>query len=325
MKRMQNFVPLIVLCAAIVAAGIFPAVAHTTQKSSQKISMTDATGRKIEIADTSKIVSVGGAVTEILYALGAGDRIIAIDQTSTYPAAAMKKPNVGYVRALSPEGVLALGPSLVIAVEEAGPPAAIDVLRNASVPLVLVPQAFDEDGVMKKIRFVAEAAGMSEEGEKLARAIQEDFRTLAGLRERIKDRRRAAFVLALGNGSPIVGGGHTGASAIFKLAGVENAFEKFEGYKPAADEAMIAAQPDAVVMMSERNHAMTADTVFAMPAFAATPAAREKKIVSLPGLYLLGFGPRTAHAARDLAAALYPELSIATLPQRPWTDGGAGK
>lgn len=289
----------------------------------QKTSVTDATGRQVEIADSAKIVSIGGAVTEILFALGLGDRIVAIDQTSTYPAAASKKPNVGYVRALSPEGVLSLSPSVVIAVEEAGPPSAIEVLRNARVPLVLVPQALDEEGVFKKIRLVAEAVGAREEGEKLVRAVQEDFKTLAGLREQIKARRKAAFVLALGQGSPIVGGNHTSVSAIFQLAGINNAFDKVEGFKPAADEAMIAAQPDAVVMMAERNHAMTAETVFAMPAFAATPAAREKKIVALPGLYLLGFGPRTAHAARDLAAALYPELQLANLPARPWTADGA--
>ncbi len=313
-----------VLLSATVISAL--TISYGVARAQQKFTVTDATGRQVEIKDTSRIVSIGGAVTEILYALGLGDRVVAIDQTSTYPAEVLKKPNVGYVRALSPEGVLALTPSVVIAVDDAGPPAAIDVLRNASVPLVLVPQALDEAGVLKKIRFVADAAGVREEGEKLVRALQEDFKLLAGLREKIKERRRAAFVLALGNGSPIVGGGHTTVSAIFKLAGVENAFEKFEGFKPAADEAMIAAQPDAVVMMSERNHAMTADTVFAMPAFAATPAAREKKIVSLPGLYLLGFGPRTAHAARDLAAALYPELQIAALPQRPWTaDGGLKK
>lgn len=305
---------------AVIAAATIPCGVAGAQ---QKFTVTDATGRQVEIKNTSKIVSIGGAVTEILYALGAGDRIVAVDSTSTYPAEATKKPNVGYVRALSPEGVLALAPTLVIAVEEAGPPTAIDVLRNASVPLVLVPQVYDEDGILKKIRMVAEAAGLREAGEKLLLAVKEDFGTLATLRGKIKDRRKAAFVLALGNGSPIVGGGHTTVSGIFRLAGIENAFEKFEGFKPAADEAMIAAQPDAVVMMAERNHATTADTVFAMPAFAATPAAKEKKIVALPGLYLLGFGPRTAHAARDLAAALYPELQLASLPQRPWTaDSG---
>jgi iron complex transport system substrate-binding protein len=85
------------------------------------------------------------------------------------------------------------------------------------------------------------------------------------------------------------------------------------------DEMVLAAAPEAVVVMSERDHALSADTVFALPAFAGTPAAKTRTLVGLPGLYLLGFGPRSAHAAHDLAARLYPELNLPSLPERPWT------
>jgi iron complex transport system substrate-binding protein len=105
----------------------------------QSRTITDAAGRKIEIKDTSRIVSIGGAVTEILYALGLGEKIIAVDSTSTFPSAALKKANVGYMRTLSPEGVLKMSPSLVLAIEGSGPPDAIEILEHASVPFVLVP------------------------------------------------------------------------------------------------------------------------------------------------------------------------------------------
>jgi ABC-type Fe3+-hydroxamate transport system substrate-binding protein len=76
------------------------------------ITVKDATGRPVAISDATRIVSVGGAVTEILYALGLEQRVIAVDTTSLYPPRALaEKPNVGYMRQLSPEGVLALGPS----------------------------------------------------------------------------------------------------------------------------------------------------------------------------------------------------------------------
>jgi iron complex transport system substrate-binding protein len=279
----------------------------------------DAAGRKIEIADASRIASVGGSVTEVLYALGLGDRVIAVDQTSTYPEAAREKKNLGYMRALSAEGVLATSPSLILAIEGSGPPDAIEILQRASVPFVLVPDARDQAGVAKKIRFIAEAAGAREEGEKLSRAVLDDFSVLAAEREKIKEHRKAVFVLAMGQGSPIVGGRETSAEAIFKLAGVDNALDKISGFKPAVDEMVLASAPDAVVVMSDRDHALNADTVFALPAFAGTPAARTRSLVALPGLYLLGFGPRTAHAAHDLAAALYPELKLPSLPARPWT------
>ena len=70
-------------------------------------------------APAGRIVSLGGAATEILYALGCGDRIVAVDVTSRYPAATREKPNVGYYRSLSAEGVLALNPDLIVATDGA--------------------------------------------------------------------------------------------------------------------------------------------------------------------------------------------------------------
>ncbi len=285
--------------------------------------ITDAAGRKVEVTDSTRIVAIGGSVTEILFALGAGDRVIGVDQTSTFPAAALDKKNVGYMRALSPEGVLSLAPSLIIAIEGAGPPEVMEVLKRASVPIVIVPEVHDEGGIVRKIRLIAEAIGV--DGEVLAKAVAADFAALAGIRARITAHRKAVFVLALGGGTPIVAGKNTTADAIFRLAGADNALTGMVGFKPAVAEATLAAEPDAVVIMADRDHAMSAESLFALPAFAGTPAARARRLIGLPGLYLLGFGPRTAHAARDLAAALYPELKLPALPARPWTGAGEGQ
>lgn len=295
-------------------------LAITPGAVAQPHSITDASGRTITIADTSRIISIGGSVTEVLYALGLGGRIIGVDQTSTFPKAASQKTNVGYMRTLSPEGVLQLAPSLIIAVEGSGPPDAIEILERASVPFVLVAEAHDGEGVARKIRFIAEVAGVKDAGEKVARAVLDDFAVLAQTRGKLKQRRKAAFVLSMGGGAPIVGGRETSAAAILQLAGVDNAISQFKGFKPVNDEAMLQAAPDAVVVMAERDHALNAATLFAMPAFASTPAAKTRTVVSLPGLYLLGFGPRTAHAAHDLASALYPEAGFPALPARPWTS-----
>lgn len=285
----------------------------------QSRTITDAAGRKVTITDTSRIVSIGGAVTEVLYALGLADKIIAVDSTSTFPEAAQKKTNVGYMRALAPEGVLKVGPTLILAIEGSGPAEAVEILERASVPYVVVPEAKDAEGVLRKIRFIAEAAGVPAEGEKLADAVREDFAALGNALKGIKQHRKAAFILAMGSGSPIVGGAGTSADALFKLADVDNALANVSGFKPASDEAMLAAAPDAVIVMSERDHAMSPDKLFSMPSLASSPAAKTRNLIGLPGLYLLGFGPRTAHAARDLAAALYPEANIPALPPRSWT------
>jgi iron complex transport system substrate-binding protein len=281
-------------------------------------SVKDASNKKVEISDTSRIVTIGGAVTEIVYALGFGDKVVAIDLTSTYPPETKQRPSVGYMRALSPEGVLSLAPTLVLAIEGSGPPDAIEVLTRASVPFALVPEGYDEQAVLKKIRFVAAALGVPEKGEVLARQVAEDFAAVTAMRAKIAMRRKAVFVLALGNGTPTVAGEHTSAEGIFALGGVDNAIKGLNGYKPATVEATLAAQPQAVVTMIERGQGLGPDVLFALLAFAGTPAAKDKRLVSVPSFYLT-FGPRTAHAARDLAAAVYPELQLPQLPPRPWT------
>jgi iron complex transport system substrate-binding protein len=290
------------------------------------VTLVDAAGRSVTVSDSSRIVAIGGTVTEILYALGLEDRIVGVDQTSNYPAAAAQKPNVGYMRALSPEGVLSLRPSVVIAIEDSGPKDTIDVLERASVPFVLVPKAHDAESVAKTIHFVAEAVGETKKGEALASAIGADLATVAALRDRIKERRKAIFILGMNGDALMVAGSHTGAADIFALAGIDNALAAMEGYKPAGDEATLAAAPEALVMMSERSGSVSDDAVFAAPALSATPAAKNRRLIRMSGTYLLNFGPRTAHAARDLAAAVYPDLKLPALPARPWTghdDGSA--
>jgi iron complex transport system substrate-binding protein len=305
-------------CLFAVLALLALAPVHAAQAQSRTV--TDAAGRKVEIKDTSRIVAIGGAVTEVLYALGLGERIVAVDSTSTFPEAAQQKTNVGYMRTLAPEGVLKVSPTLILAIEGSGPKEAIEILEHASVPFVLVPEAKDAEGVARKIRFIAEIAGVPEKGEEVARAVLDDFAALSRALAGIKQRRKAAFILSMGGGSPIVGGAGTSADAVFKLADVDNALASVNGFKPANEEAMMIAAPEAVVVMSERGHTMTPESLFAMPGLAGSPAARTRNVVDLPGLYLLGFGPRTAHAARDLAAALYPEGKIPALPTRPWTS-----
>lgn len=307
-------------CVALLAlagALIVPAAADA-------VTVRDASGRSVEVRDASRIVSVGGAVTEILYALGLSDRIVAVDTTSLFPAEALKqKPNVGYMRALSAEGVLGLNPSLVLAIEGAGPKETVAVLEAATVPLVRVPDRYTADGILAKIKLVADVAGEHDRGKCLAENVGDDLVALTKLRETIKQPRKVLFVLSLLNGKPMVAGRNTAADGIIKLAGGVNAIDAYEGYKQISDEAIIAAAPDTVLVMQRQQEPLDARTVFAHAAFATTPAGAQRSFVSMDGLYLLGFGPRTAMAARDLAVALYPALGREALPSER-TPSGSG-
>ena len=101
--------------------------------------------------DAKRIVTLGGSVTEIAMALGAGDLLVARDSTSTYPSEITTLPDVGYIRGLSPEGVLSVAPDLILAEADAGPPAAVDVLTAAGVPFLRMPGDPTPAGVVAKI------------------------------------------------------------------------------------------------------------------------------------------------------------------------------
>lgn len=282
------------------------------------VTVRDATGRVVSIADPGRIVSIGGSVTEILYALGQEDRIVAVDSTSLYPERALKqKPNVGYLRQLSPEGVLGLSPSLVISVEGAGPKEAIAVVEGASIPFVHVPDRFTGEGIIDKIKLIAAATGARTRGECLAAQVRKDLAALDDPARQSAPRRRVLFILSFMNGRAMVAGRNTAADGIIRMAGGENVMSDFEGYKIVNDEAIVAARPEIVLGMERPGLVLTAGEVFSHPAFGTTPAAAGKAFVAMDGLYLLGFGPRTARAARDLARILNPSFA-APLP----SDGG---
>lgn len=291
----------LVVCAIVAAA--LPARAQSPEKNAAAI-------------DSSRIVSVGGAVTEILYALGQEKNIVGLDTTSLYPPrAAAEKPSVGYMRQLSAEGVLGLKPSVIIAIEGAGPKETLSVLQAAGVPMVIVPDSYSGAGIVEKIQTIALATGAKERGQCIAARVRADLATLEKLETGITRPKRVMFVLSFVSGKAMVSGGKTAADGIIRMAGAANAITAYDGYKQLSDEAIIAANPD-VVLTLERGGpggpaSLTSDAVFAHPAFAATQAAASRAFLPLDGLYALGFGPRSAQAARDLAVSLYPELKAA--------------
>ncbi|HEV7327278.1 MAG TPA: ABC transporter substrate-binding protein [Bosea sp. (in: a-proteobacteria)] len=264
-----------------------------------------------------RIVAAGGVITEVLYALGLQDKVVGVDTTSQWPPEAQKdKKSVGYVRALSAEGVLSLKPSQIIAVEGAGPPDALALLKESGTPITMIPEALSPEAVVGKIAAIGKAAGAAEPAQQLAASVKTRFDELDKLRAGLPKQKRVLFVLSLQNGRTMVGGRNTTADAIIALAGGVNAASAVEGFKPMTDEAIITAGPDVVLMMrhtSSGAHSAVAAELFAMPAFSQTPAAKQQALIRMDGLYLLGFGPRTPNAARDLMAELYPEAKVAQL------------
>lgn len=256
--------------------------------------------------DTSRVVSVGGSLTEIVYALGEEDHLVARDSTSVFPAEANELPDIGYMRALSPEGVLSINPSVIILLEGSGPPETLEVLEKASVPLVTVPERFDREGIVGKIGVVGDVLGVADKAKALAAEVSADIDAAQALTADVKDRKKVLFVLSLQGGRVLASGTGTAADGIIAMAGGVNAVTGYAGYKQLSDEALIEAAPDVILAMDRGgDHETQAGELLAHPAIAATPAAAAGKVVRMDGAFLLGFGPRTAAAARELAGALY--------------------
>ncbi|MEL7279366.1 MAG: ABC transporter substrate-binding protein [Pseudomonadota bacterium] len=255
-----------------------------------------------------RVVAIGGSVTEIIYALGEQDRLIARDATSVFPKQATELPSVGYIRRLSPEGVLSVDPDLIIALDGAGPPEAVDVLNSAGISLRTIPEVYNKKGIIAKIESVGDALGASDKAKAIIASVEKDFDQLAKTTARLNTKKRVLFVLSAASGKILSSGTNTAANAIIELAGGENIITAFEGYKALSDEAIITAAPDVILMMDRGgNHAIDDEALLKHPAVALTPAARTKSIVRMDGLYLLGFGPRTARAALELSEALYAQ------------------
>lgn len=298
------------LIRALQCAALSGCLALSAAAAAEDVVIHDARGRDVTIGHPTRIVSIGGAVTEILYALGADDRIVAVDTTSVYPPKAMTdKPNVGYMRQLSAEGVLGLNPQLVLAIAGSGPKETIDVIDAAKIPLIMVPESYSGAGMVEKIRMVAKVTGLEARGECLAKSVEADLAGLRDLRAKVKTPPRIMFVMSFVDGRAMVAGQKTAADEIIKLAGGVNVATGFDGYKVMSDEAIAAARPDHILSMERSREAVQAATIFASPAFALTPAAKSRSFVAMDGLYLLGFGPRTAAAARDVAMKIDPALS----------------
>lgn len=260
-------------------------------------------------APAQRVLALGGAVTEIVYALGEQDRLVGRDSTSTFPPEAAELPDVGYMRALSPEGVLSVEPDLIVARANAGPAEAIEVLRSAQVRWVTVPDAFTPQGIRESIRIIADALGVPEKGEALRQRLDEDLSAARAAIAGIKAPKRVLFVLSLRDDRIMASGMGTAAHGIIELAGADNVIGDFEGYRQLSDEAVISADPDVILMMEGRgvseDHGAPNAAITEHPALGATKAAREGAIIRMDGLYLLGFGPRTGKAARELARAIY--------------------
>lgn len=253
-----------------------------------------------------RIISVSGSLTEIVYELGMQDRLVGVDTTSVYPEAALKLPKVGYQRALSAENILSLKPSVVLGTEEAGPPTIMKQLKEAGVTVTQVPVSFSPEGVVLKIKSVADVLNQPEQGEALVERFEQEMKVVQATAEAEKTENatkpKVMFLLNLGKGSPTAAGRESAADAMIQLAGGENVFhDDFKGYKPVGMESISVANPDIILMMGRTlQGAGDKQAVLDLAGINLTKAGKTGSVIAMDGMYLLGFSTRLPNAIKDL-------------------------
>ncbi|HET9795239.1 MAG TPA: helical backbone metal receptor [Thermoanaerobaculia bacterium] len=244
-----------------------------------------------------RIVALAPNLTEIVFALGAGDRLVGVSARSDYPPAAA---SIAVVGGLAPdlEKVVSLRPDLVLATTEGNPAAAIGILARRGIP-VLTTSAPDLDGVLASIRAIAARLGSAGEGERLAASLAR--RRDAVRRERRGPRRSA--ILLIWPSPPQAAGPDTFAGDILRTAGARNCLGR-TGWPVVSPEYLITAACDAVVYPVEKDTASVFARAFGDGPLSGVPAVRAGRIVGIDGDRLMRPGPRAFDALEELAAAL---------------------
>lgn len=251
-------------------------------------------------APAARVLSLGGTVTEIVYALGAGDRLVGVDDSSLYPEAATRLPKVGYYRGFSVEGVASLAPDVVLASDQAGPPQAMAQLRRLGPRVVVLPSAPTLEALAQRIEGVAAVLDRREPAQALIAQIRGEVARMAQL-----PGGQRVLLVSSRTGKLEGAGRETAADAMIRLAGAVNVLSGERGYQPISGEGAAALAPDVIVTTTMSVAASGGFEAFvAQPGIAVTPAARRRRVVVMDDLLLVGFGPRLPEALRELRAGL---------------------
>ncbi len=262
-------------------------------------------------ANSARIVSLDAATTETLFALGVGNRLIGRDFTSTFPAAAEAVPVLGKGRSIPAEAVLAANPSVVIGAENPTQTGLVEQLKSAGITVVTLDSSATFEAAKARIRTIAATVGQPEAGEKLVAAIDADLKTL---REKIAARDananapRVVAVYLRGTQHAFIMGADSGMGAMIAHAGAVNALPDLTGNRPLNAEGLVAAQPDAVLLMAHGVESVGGvDGVANLQGMAETPAGRARRFIAIDDHLIGSFGPRCTVAALALHRALFEQ------------------
>lgn len=254
-----------------------------------------------------RIVSLSGALSETVDALGLGDRLVAVDVTSEYPAYVKRLPRVSQDRTVPLEGLLAFRPDLVLAPTGDLAPDVERRLKQLGIKVITFQQEYSANGALRFIREVAAALGVSEQGNTLVRQLKQDLESALKGRKTTQKKTTVLFIYAQGVGLMSVAGKGSSIDAIIELAGGRNAIQEFSDFKPYSTEALVKANPDAILLFDfGLNSLGGAAAVLRMPGVSLTTAGKSRRIIEMDGPLLINFSTRLPQAITALNRAFYP-------------------
>jgi len=251
---------------------------------------------------SDRIVSVGGSVTEILYALGAQKKIVAADTSSLYPAQVNQLPKVGYYRQLSVEGILAMQPTHLFAAMGVGPNEVLTQLSNVGVQVHVFEQARTVAGLLNMIREIGHQAGLQAQAEQLEKQVNDQLSAIKKIN--IKPEQRAVFLMSAGERGIMAAGKNTVPNLIMQIAGLRNPYDNIEGFKPVSIESFLAIAPTHVLIAEHRTGGLSASELCKKPALEKWSHAQGCNLHIVDALLFLGLTPRLPHAVAQFADIL---------------------
>ena len=258
-----------------------------------------------------RIITIGGTATELVFALGAGEKVVAVDQSSVFPEEIKSLPQIGYIRAISAEGVLALKPTKIITTSEIGPKNALNQLKKASIPITILKSPNNMQEIYDAISEVGKSTGYLEEAESLINELIIDFDKII-LPETVS---RVLFIMK----NPYVpaslnaAGKGTKATSIIELSGGKNVIDTHYGYKAISEESILELNPDVILIgfpeSIEYDTDKIIDSFYNNDLYSDVNAVKNKQIYIVPLSKTLSFSNRTVSTIENLSSIFKKSLT----------------
>lgn len=291
------------LVVLMLAAGILPAASAPARAARL---VTDQTGRRVEVPDhPARIVSLGPGITETLFLLGLGDRVVGVTDSCEYPPEAKLKPSVGSTLSPSLERILVLKPDLVLGTPQANRRETADQLARLHIPLYGV-EANTVEGMLASTAELGRVLGHDAEA---AQVVQRLRARVEAIERRIAGRKRPRVLFVVWYRPLMTAGPHTFLSDVIHRAGGEPMGANLNGEWPKLSvEEVLRLQPDVILFPQTQSFAPRLDEFRSLAGWRDMRAVKDGRIYFVSDS-IVRSSPRLIDALEEIAQILHPEAA----------------